>query len=187
MFHLGAPGACSWTIPSAPPPSLPSTRQLLTISFYFSGGVSLTGLPATSFPLAVICGLLCGCLVGYIIYKYVLSPAYEAIWNLQAYQSLTRYGLRGSHASSMQIFLIISTCFLYLIAAGLLSKAVWYFENYKWGLVIGGDASETGSGPGSYDIDQSVWHVNCCNPELDGGVSLQLPPLFYTATIHSGG
>lgn len=69
----------------------------------------------------------------------------------------------------MQIFLIISTCFLYLIAAGLFSKAVWYFENYEWGLVIGGDASETGSGPGSYDITKSVWHVNCCNPEIDGG------------------
>ena len=69
----------------------------------------------------------------------------------------------------MQVFLIISTCFLYLIAAGLFSKAVWYFENYEWGLVIGGDASETGSGPGSYDIDKSVWHVNCCNPEMNGG------------------
>lgn len=42
----------------------------------YIGGVSLTGLPATSFPLAVICGLLCGCLVGYIIYKYVLSPTH---------------------------------------------------------------------------------------------------------------
>lgn len=64
---------------------------------------------------------------------------------------------------------MVSTCFLYLVAAGLFSKAIWYFENYKWGLVIGGDASETGSGPGSYDIRQSVWHVNCCNPELNGG------------------
>lgn len=35
--------------------------------------------------------------------------------------------------------------------------------------MTGGDASETGSGPGSYDIRKSVWHVNCCNPELNGG------------------
>lgn len=34
----------------------------------FIGGVGL-GLPATSFPLAVICGLLLGCFIGYIIYK----------------------------------------------------------------------------------------------------------------------
>ena len=34
----------------------------------FIGGVSL-GLPASSFPLAVICGLACGALVGFFIYK----------------------------------------------------------------------------------------------------------------------
>lgn len=34
----------------------------------FIGGVSL-GLPASSFPLAVICGLGCGALVGFFIYK----------------------------------------------------------------------------------------------------------------------
>ena len=34
----------------------------------FIGGVSL-GLPATSFPLAVICGLGVGCLIGYLIYR----------------------------------------------------------------------------------------------------------------------
>lgn len=30
----------------------------------------------------------------------------------------------------------------------------------QWNHVIGGDASETGAGPGSYDIRKSVWHVN---------------------------
>ncbi|OMP84329.1 Plasma membrane iron permease [Diplodia seriata] len=109
----------------------------------YVGGVSL-GLPATAFPLAVICGLAAGCAVGYILY-------------------------RGGNSTKLQIFLIISTCFLYLVAAGLFSRAVWYFENNTWNKVIGGDASETGSGPGSYDIRQSVWHVNCCNPELNGG------------------
>lgn len=34
----------------------------------FIGGVGL-GLPATSFPLAVICGFLCGILIGWLIYK----------------------------------------------------------------------------------------------------------------------
>ncbi|GME64926.1 putative plasma membrane iron permease protein [Neofusicoccum parvum] len=109
----------------------------------YIGGVSL-GLPATAFPLAVICGLAAGCAVGYILY-------------------------RGGNSTKLQIFLIISTCFLYLVAAALFSRAVWYFENNTWNKVIGGDASETGSGPGSYDIRQSVWHVNCCNPELNGG------------------
>ena len=52
---------------------------------------------------------------------------------------------------------------------GLFSKAVWYFEMNEWNHVIGGDAAETGSGPGSYNIHKSVWHVNCCNPEINGG------------------
>ena len=52
---------------------------------------------------------------------------------------------------------------------GLFSKAVWYCENHAWSAITGGDASETGSGPGSYNIRNSVWHVNCCNPELNGG------------------
>ncbi|KAJ6005743.1 hypothetical protein N7451_003687 [Penicillium sp. IBT 35674x] len=109
----------------------------------YIGGVGLA-LPASSFPLAVFCGLLAGCLVGYVIYK-------------------------GGRETSMQIFLIISTCFLYLVAGGLFSRGVWYFQNNAWNRIIGGDASETGSGPGSYDIRQSVWHVNCCNAEIGGG------------------
>ncbi|KAJ6102423.1 hypothetical protein N7486_004850 [Penicillium sp. IBT 16267x] len=109
----------------------------------FIGGVGLA-LPASSFPLAVFCGLLAGGLVGYAIYK-------------------------GGRETSMQIFLIISTCFLYLVAGGLFSRGIWYFQNNAWNKIIGGDSSETGSGPGSYDIRQSVWHVNCCNPELGGG------------------
>ncbi|KAI9739168.1 MAG: hypothetical protein M1834_007381 [Cirrosporium novae-zelandiae] len=109
----------------------------------FIGGVSL-GLPATSFPLPVVTGLGAGCLIGYFIYK-------------------------GGNFASIQIFLIVSTCFLYLVAAGLFSKAIWFFEQNRWNHLTGGDAAETGSGAGSYDIRSSVWHVNCCNPELNGG------------------
>lgn len=36
----------------------------------YVGGVGL-GLPASSFPLAVFCGLAAGILVGYLIYRYV--------------------------------------------------------------------------------------------------------------------
>jgi high-affinity iron transporter len=59
---------------------------------------------------------------------------------------------------------------LYLVAAGLFSRAVWYFEAQQWNNLLGGDAAETGSGAGSYDIDKSVWHVNvsiCCSVEED--------------------
>ncbi|PWY88120.1 high-affinity iron transporter FtrA [Aspergillus sclerotioniger CBS 115572] len=109
----------------------------------YVGGVGL-GLPATSFPLAVVCGLAAGIAVGYLLY-------------------------RCGNTASLQYFLIISTCFLYLVSAGLFSRAIWYLQNNAWNNIIGGDASETGSGAGSYDIRQSVWHVNCCNPELGSG------------------
>jgi High-affinity Fe2+/Pb2+ permease len=109
----------------------------------FVGGVGLNQ-PASSFPLPVVCGLIAGIFIGWLMYYF------------------------GS-GLSIQIFLVISTCMLYLIAAGLFSRGVWFFENYKYSKQTGGDAAENGSGPGTYDISKSVWHVNCCNPLTDHG------------------
>lgn len=113
----------------------------------FVGGVGLTNggsNKATGFPLPVVCGLIAGIAVGLLLYY-------------------------GGASSSMQIFLIASTCILYLIAAALFSRAAWYFDTFHFNQKTGGDASESGSGPGSYDIHRTVYHVNCCNPELDNG------------------
>jgi high-affinity iron transporter len=63
----------------------------------------------------------------------------------------------------LQIFLIVSTLVIYIVAAGLLSRGVWYLQAQAWNKIVGGDADEVGSGPGSYDIDQSVWHINVCH------------------------
>jgi high-affinity iron transporter len=60
----------------------------------------------------------------------------------------------------MQLFLVVSTCILYLVAAGLFSRSVWFFEAQDWNNAVGGDAVEVGAGAGSYDIDRSVWHIN---------------------------
>ncbi|KAI5964011.1 FTR1 [Candida theae] len=109
----------------------------------FVGGVGLNK-PATSFPIPVIVGIIAGVAVGVLLYYF------------------------GSNLS-MQIFLVCSTGVLYLIAAGLFSRGIWFFETYKFNQATGGDASENGSGPGTYDIAKSVWHVNCCNPETDNG------------------
>ncbi|KAG9102219.1 high-affinity iron permease [Ceratobasidium sp. UAMH 11750] len=105
----------------------------------FVGGVSL-GQPATSIPLAAIIGLICGLLVGYLIYA-------------------------SSSRTSLSIFLIASTSLLLLIGAGLFSKAVGAFERYKFNTKVGGDVAEAGNGPGSYDVVGNIWHLNCCNPE----------------------
>lgn len=73
---------------------------------------------------------------------------------------------RTGHTLSIQVFLVVSTCFLYLVAAGLFSKGVWSIELQNFIVLCGGnDVSESGDGPGSYDIYKSVWHVNCCNGE----------------------
>ncbi|KAI0451888.1 iron permease FTR1 family protein [Xylaria acuta] len=109
----------------------------------FIAGVSFSA-PATAVPLPVVIGLIVGIIVGYVLY-------------------------RGGTTTRLQYFLVVSTCLLYLVGAGLFSRAVWYFEAQQWNKVVGGDAAELGDGPGSYDIDKSVWHVNCCSPELNGG------------------
>jgi high-affinity iron transporter len=56
-----------------------------------------------------------------------------------------------------------------LVAAGLFSKGVWFLEQNAWVKIAGEGVVEAGAGPGSYDIRQSVWHVNCCSPDGDGG------------------
>ncbi|GJC82983.1 high affinity iron permease ftrA [Colletotrichum liriopes] len=116
-------------------------RSFEGVLFIAGVGVSET---AASIALSAVLGLALGAVVGYFIY-------------------------RGSKTAPIQVFLIVSTCFLYLIAAGLFSKGVWHFEQNEWNKIVGGDAAELGSGPGSYDIRRSVWHVNCCNPDLNGG------------------
>jgi high-affinity iron transporter len=109
----------------------------------FVGGVTI-GMPASSVPLPTLLGLAAGSVIGYAIFK-------------------------GGNMASLRVYLTLSTCFLYHIAAGLFSRAVWFFEADRWNKLTGGDAAENGSGPGSYDIRRSVWHVNCCNPQYNGG------------------
>jgi len=70
--------------------------------------------------------------------------------------------MQGGLTARLQVFLIASTCLLYLVATGLMSRAVWSFGTNTWSKTIGdgGEADELGDGPGSYDISKSVWRVN---------------------------
>ncbi|KAK1778468.1 iron permease FTR1 family-domain-containing protein [Copromyces sp. CBS 386.78] len=109
----------------------------------FVAGVSFAA-PASSIPIPAITGIIVGALVGVVLYQF------------------------GS-STKLQLFLVLSTSLLYLVAAGLFSRAIWAFENQQWANAIGSDAAELGSGPGSYDVDRSVWHVDCCSPAVNGG------------------
>lgn len=109
----------------------------------FLGGLGIS-VPASSIPLSVICAGGLGILVGVFMYRY------------------------GTGHVSVRRFVLGSTCFLYLVAAGLMSRGVWFYEMHRFIQKVGQDVSENGSGPGSYDITNTVWHVDCCNPESDG-------------------
>ncbi|KAL1899947.1 high-affinity iron permease [Ceratocystis pirilliformis] len=109
----------------------------------FIAGVSFS-TPPSSVPLATLAGLAFGAAAGYALYA-------------------------GGSGARLQQFLVAATCLLYMVGAGLFTRAVWYWDQQKWNEAIGGEAQELGMGPGSYDIDKSVWHVNCCSPQFEGG------------------
>ncbi|CAH6719395.1 iron transporter Fth1p [[Candida] jaroonii] len=123
----------------------------------FIGGIGINENTTTkSIVISLVLAVIIGSVVGILLYK-------------------------TGNSMSLQWFLIISTCFLYLVAAGLFSKGVWNFELQRFiDLCDGFDVSETGHGPGSYDITKSVWHVNCCNGELqdDGAFWMIVTAIF---------
>lgn len=106
----------------------------------FVGGVGLS-TPAKSVPIPVICGLLAGFVVGFALY-------------------------RSNRFLKIEYFLIASTSLLYLVAAGLFSRSIGFFEMDQWNKMTGGDAGENGAGAGSYNIRHTIWHVNFGNPEI---------------------
>lgn len=124
-------------------PFITTLRESLE-SIVFVGGIGVSEPPITVLCSSIL-GIAVGVTVGLLIYR------------------------SGTKSVSAQKFLMYSTCFLYLISAGLMAKGVWQFELQQFiDKCDGLDVSEVGSGPGSYDVDNLVWHVNCCNGEADG-------------------
>ncbi|CAO3678050.1 unnamed protein product [Umbelopsis ramanniana] len=107
----------------------------------FLGGVAL-GADGKSIPIAAIMGIICGCLVGYLLYK-------------------------GGSLMHLHWFFVASTCILYLVSAGLLSRAVGYFEQDAWNKIIGGESAEESGSAIGYKVTASVWHVSWGNPDVN--------------------
>lgn len=105
----------------------------------FIGGVSLN-VSSKSIPIAAIMGFICGCVVGIIIY-------------------------RGGSLIQLRWFFIFSTAILYLVAAGLMAKAVGFLEQNAWNKVIGGEAAEESGQVIGYKVTTAVWHVSWGDPE----------------------
>lgn len=108
----------------------------------FIGGIGLNENTSVSAIIAsTVAAILVGTFIGVVLYRL-------------------------GNSLSLQLFLISSCVFLYLVAAGLISKGVWSFELQDFINKCGGaDVAESGDGPGSYNAYNVVWHVNCCNGE----------------------
>ncbi|KAJ3268354.1 hypothetical protein HDV01_003093 [Terramyces sp. JEL0728] len=76
----------------------------------FMGGVAVTE-PASSIPIAAVCGVIVGLLLGYLIH-------------------------RGSAQLALKWFYSVSGYILFLMAAGLLSKSVGAFEDRAWTAIV---------------------------------------------------
>lgn len=123
----------------------------------FVGGVSL-GQPATAIPIAAIVGIICGLVVGFVIYQFASrsSTFFLGPYRLSA---LTPH-------TALTVFLIVMTNLLLLIGAGLFSKAVGEFEGNAFAKLLGAKGDDAlGDGPGSYRVQGNVWHLDCCNPK----------------------
>ena len=107
------------------------------------GGVSFAE-PASSIPLAAACGLLAGGLIGYIIH-------------------------RAAGKLSLKWFFNVASFILFLLAAGIFSRSVGTFEDYKW-------SQETQIEPdemeGMFDPRTVVWHLECCSEKSSPGFAL---------------
>ncbi|KAF9412124.1 high-affinity iron permease [Podila epigama] len=101
----------------------------------FIGGVTFTA-NAKSIPIAVIAGVLCGVVVGYILY-------------------------RGGNKIGLHKFFIASTYLLLLLAAGLVAKGIASFESYRWQKLTNAQSDDGGS----FDPRVNVWGLKCCDPK----------------------
>ncbi|KAK9717746.1 high-affinity iron permease [Basidiobolus ranarum] len=106
----------------------------------FIGGISISA-PASSIPIAAICGILCGCLLGWIIF-------------------------RGGNIMKLQWFFVASTCVLFLVASGLFSRAIGLLEAHIWAVRTNAlNVSTDDAGGVTFDVRTNVWYLTCCNPE----------------------
>ncbi|KAI9327670.1 iron permease FTR1 family-domain-containing protein [Obelidium mucronatum] len=102
----------------------------------FLGGTAISEDPG-HIPLAVLGGLAGGLIIGYAIY-------------------------RAGNTMKLQTFFVSATIFIFYLSAGLMAKSVWAFERNTWNVHLGVGDSDSSI---YYNVQTSVWHTNCCNPE----------------------
>ncbi|WVR05101.1 hypothetical protein IAU60_002113 [Kwoniella sp. DSM 27419] len=73
---------------------------------------------------------------------------------------------------SIKRFTTLSSLLLFLIGAGLASRAAYAFERQYFISWVGTAAAEAGDGPGSYRVQGNIWHLTWWNPEPGSGDNL---------------
>ncbi|KAJ3110218.1 hypothetical protein HK100_003112, partial [Physocladia obscura] len=105
----------------------------------FLGGIALSVDPG-QIPLAFFAGIICGFLIGYAIY-------------------------RAGNTMKLHTFFVTASLVILYLSAGLFSKAVLQFQKNKWAHLIGSTTDVDSLK--YYDVRQSVFHLTCCNPDVN--------------------
>ncbi|WWD01513.1 hypothetical protein V866_008457 [Kwoniella sp. B9012] len=70
---------------------------------------------------------------------------------------------------SLTKFVQFSSLLLFMIGAGLASRAAYAFERQYFISYVGTAAAEAGNGPGSYRVKGNIWHLTWWDPEPGSG------------------
>ncbi|WWC85392.1 uncharacterized protein L201_000255 [Kwoniella dendrophila CBS 6074] len=73
---------------------------------------------------------------------------------------------------SLTKFVQFSSLLLFMIGAGLASRAAYAFERQYFISYVGTAAAEAGNGPGSYRVKGNIWHLTWWDPEPGSGDNL---------------
>ncbi|WVF72280.1 hypothetical protein IAT40_007092 [Kwoniella sp. CBS 6097] len=73
---------------------------------------------------------------------------------------------------SIKRFTTLSSLLLFMIGAGLASRAAYAFERQYFISYVGTAAAEAGNGPGSYRVKGNIWHLTWWDPEPGSGDNL---------------
>jgi len=76
--------------------------------------------------------------------------------------------------ATLTTFMVVMTNFILRIGAGLFSKAIGDFQENAFNHLLGADVDDAGGpGPGSFNVHESVCHLDCYNPEDTMGKNSQ--------------
>ena len=146
----------------------------------FVGGVSL-GQPATSIPIAAIVGIVCGLIIGYLIYAFASRTSRSFFCacfrssSLTPVNSFDHLPCRHDQLDSPHRCWFVQQGNRRL--PGVQVRQTVRLRGSSCGIVdtnyrvvlflrLGTDVDDAGgTGPGSYDVRGNVWHLDCCSPE----------------------